>query len=114
MSTGRRWQDIKAEAHRRNPELAAPERQAQARAELDAYVAATTSRSFARPSARHKPRSPRSWGSPSPASPRSKTATSKPWSWKRSAPTPPHSEDTWTSPSASAPTQSRSPDNAKR
>ena len=39
MSTGRHWQDIKAEAHRRNPELAAPERQAQARAELDAYVA---------------------------------------------------------------------------
>ncbi|MGI5205038.1 hypothetical protein ACQEU6_26110 [Spirillospora sp. CA-108201] len=39
MSTGRRWQDIKAEAHRRNPELADPERQAQARAELDAYVA---------------------------------------------------------------------------
>jgi hypothetical protein len=39
MSTGRRWQDIKAEAHRRNPELAEPERQARARAELDAYVA---------------------------------------------------------------------------
>ncbi|SFQ50516.1 hypothetical protein SAMN04489713_1521, partial [Actinomadura madurae] len=39
MSTGRRWQDIKAEAHRRNPELADPERQDQARAELDAYVA---------------------------------------------------------------------------
>ena len=38
MSTGRRWQDIRAEAHRRNPELADPERQAQARAELDAYV----------------------------------------------------------------------------
>ncbi|WP_433143443.1 helix-turn-helix transcriptional regulator [Actinomadura nitritigenes] len=27
------------EAHRRNPELAQPERQARARAELDAYVA---------------------------------------------------------------------------
>ncbi|MEU5876271.1 XRE family transcriptional regulator [Spirillospora sp. NPDC047279] len=39
MSTGRRWQDIKAEAHRRNPELAAPARQAQARADLDASVA---------------------------------------------------------------------------
>ena len=39
MSTGRRWQDIKAEAHRRNPELADSERQAQARAELDAHVA---------------------------------------------------------------------------
>ncbi|MBW8483074.1 helix-turn-helix transcriptional regulator [Actinomadura parmotrematis] len=39
MSAGRRWQDVKAEARRRNPELGAPERQAQARAELDAYVA---------------------------------------------------------------------------
>jgi DNA-binding XRE family transcriptional regulator len=39
MSTGRNWQDIKAEAHRRHPELADPERQAQARAKLDAYVA---------------------------------------------------------------------------
>lgn len=39
MSTRRRWQDIKAEARRRNPELADPERQARACAELDAYVA---------------------------------------------------------------------------
>jgi DNA-binding XRE family transcriptional regulator len=39
MSTGRSWQDVKAEAHRRHPELADPERQAKARAELDAYVA---------------------------------------------------------------------------
>lgn len=39
MSTGRRWQDVKAEAHRRHPELADPERRAEARAELDAYVA---------------------------------------------------------------------------
>ena len=38
MSTGRRWQDVKAEAHRLH-ELADPERQAKARAELDAYVA---------------------------------------------------------------------------
>jgi hypothetical protein len=38
MSTGRSWQDIKAEAHRRHPELADPERQAKVRAELDAYV----------------------------------------------------------------------------
>ncbi|GAA2311680.1 XRE family transcriptional regulator [Nonomuraea roseoviolacea subsp. roseoviolacea] len=39
MSTARRWQDVKAEAHRRHPELADPERQATARAELEAYVA---------------------------------------------------------------------------
>lgn len=39
MSTGRRWQEVKAEAHRRNPGLADPERRARARAELDAYVA---------------------------------------------------------------------------
>ncbi|MEU6722032.1 XRE family transcriptional regulator [Nonomuraea sp. NPDC046802] len=39
MSTARRWQDVKAEAHRRHPELADPQRQAKARAELDAYVA---------------------------------------------------------------------------
>jgi DNA-binding XRE family transcriptional regulator len=39
MSTGRNWRDVKAEAHRRHPELADPERQAKARAELDAYVA---------------------------------------------------------------------------
>ncbi|NVI90593.1 hypothetical protein [Actinomadura sp. BRA 177] len=40
MSVGRSWQDIKTEAHRHNPELADSERQARARAELDAYVAA--------------------------------------------------------------------------
>ena len=39
MSTGRSRQDIKAEAHRRHPEPADPERQAKVRAELDAYVA---------------------------------------------------------------------------
>ncbi|MFC5745890.1 XRE family transcriptional regulator [Actinomadura rugatobispora] len=39
MSSGHRWQDIKAEAHCCNPGLADPERQAQARAELDAHVA---------------------------------------------------------------------------
>ncbi|MBA9001675.1 MULTISPECIES: helix-turn-helix domain-containing protein [Thermomonospora] len=39
MSTGRNWRDIKAEAHRLHPELADPERQARARAALDAYVA---------------------------------------------------------------------------
>ncbi len=39
MNTGRNWRDIKAEAHRRHPELADPERQAKARADLDAYVA---------------------------------------------------------------------------
>ena len=37
MSTGRRWQDVKAEAHRRNPDLADPQRQAKARAELDGH-----------------------------------------------------------------------------
>jgi hypothetical protein len=35
MSTGRRWQDVKTKAHRRSPELADPERQAKARAELE-------------------------------------------------------------------------------
>lgn len=39
MRTGRSWHDVKAEAHRRHPELADPERQAKARAGLDAYVA---------------------------------------------------------------------------
>ncbi|MEV4105554.1 helix-turn-helix transcriptional regulator [Nonomuraea sp. NPDC049649] len=39
MTTARRWQDVKAEAHRRHPELADPGRQARARAELDAYIA---------------------------------------------------------------------------
>ena len=39
MSTARRWQDVKAEAHRLHPELADPDRQAKARGELDAYVA---------------------------------------------------------------------------
>ena len=38
MSTGRRWQYIKAEAHRRNPELADLGRQARARAELEGHV----------------------------------------------------------------------------
>ena len=32
MSTGRCWQDVKAEAHRRYPELADPKRQAQTQA----------------------------------------------------------------------------------
>ncbi|GHE45291.1 hypothetical protein GCM10017673_54250 [Streptosporangium violaceochromogenes] len=39
MSPARRWQEVKAEAHRLHPELATPERQAAAEAELDAYVA---------------------------------------------------------------------------
>ena len=39
MSIARRWQDVKAEAHRLHPELADPDRQAKARGELDAYVA---------------------------------------------------------------------------
>jgi DNA-binding XRE family transcriptional regulator len=38
MSPARRWQDVKAEAHRRSPELAAPERKARAEAAIDAYV----------------------------------------------------------------------------
>lgn len=39
MSPARRWQEIKADAHRLHPELATPGRQAAAEAELDAYVA---------------------------------------------------------------------------
>jgi hypothetical protein len=39
MSAGRSWQDIKDEAHRRFPQLADADRQARARAELDAQVA---------------------------------------------------------------------------
>jgi len=39
MSAGRNWRDVKVEAYRRHPELAHSERQAKARAELDAYVA---------------------------------------------------------------------------
>lgn len=35
----RRWEDVKAEAHRLNAEMADPELQARAEAELDAYVA---------------------------------------------------------------------------
>ncbi|MBG0830644.1 helix-turn-helix transcriptional regulator [Planomonospora sp. ID67723] len=38
MSPARRWQEVKAEAHRLHPELATPERQATAEAKLDAYV----------------------------------------------------------------------------
>ncbi|MFI6452993.1 hypothetical protein ACIBF6_15690 [Streptosporangium amethystogenes] len=38
MSPARRWQEVKAEAHRLYPEMADPERQAAAEAELDAYV----------------------------------------------------------------------------
>ncbi|MFF5208078.1 helix-turn-helix domain-containing protein [Streptosporangium sp. NPDC000396] len=39
MSPARRWQEVKAEAHRLHPELATPGRQATAEAGLDAYVA---------------------------------------------------------------------------
>ncbi|TDD25130.1 helix-turn-helix domain-containing protein [Nonomuraea diastatica] len=39
MSPGRSWREVKAEAHRLHPELADPERQAAADAQLDAYVA---------------------------------------------------------------------------
>jgi DNA-binding XRE family transcriptional regulator len=38
MSPARRWPDVKAEACRINPTLADPTMQAQARAELNAYV----------------------------------------------------------------------------
>lgn len=36
MSIGRRWQDVEAEAHLRNPELADAERRVRVCAELDA------------------------------------------------------------------------------
>ncbi|MFI1729961.1 hypothetical protein ACH40E_12125 [Streptomyces acidicola] len=36
MSPARRWQDVKAEAHRRHPEMASPQIRARADAELDA------------------------------------------------------------------------------
>ena len=39
MSTARRWQNVKAEAHRRHPDMADPQRQARARTQLDAYEA---------------------------------------------------------------------------
>jgi DNA-binding XRE family transcriptional regulator len=39
MSPGRNWREVKAEAHRLYPELADPQRQAAADAQLDAYVA---------------------------------------------------------------------------
>lgn len=41
MTTGRRWQNVKDEAHRRHPEMTDPRRKARARAraEHDAYVA---------------------------------------------------------------------------
>jgi DNA-binding XRE family transcriptional regulator len=39
MSPARRWQDVKAEAHRRHPQMADPQLRAQADAKLDAQVA---------------------------------------------------------------------------
>ncbi|MET8774484.1 helix-turn-helix transcriptional regulator [Nocardia sp. NPDC050713] len=39
MSPARNWREVKAEAHRRHPELAEPEAQAAASAQLDAYIA---------------------------------------------------------------------------
>jgi DNA-binding XRE family transcriptional regulator len=39
MSTARSWREVKAEAHRLHPELAAPQAQAEAAASLDAYIA---------------------------------------------------------------------------
>ncbi|MGC0423189.1 helix-turn-helix domain-containing protein [Embleya sp. AB8] len=38
MNPARRWQDVKADAHRVSPNLADPAVQSRARAELDAYV----------------------------------------------------------------------------
>ncbi len=58
MHTGRRWQDVKAEAYRRRPELADPVRQAQARAALDAYVAGHHPQGLRGRSAGPGPRSP--------------------------------------------------------
>jgi DNA-binding XRE family transcriptional regulator len=39
MSPARRWQDVKAEAHRRNPRMDDPELRERADAQLDAQVA---------------------------------------------------------------------------
>lgn len=39
MTEGRRWDDVKQEAHRRSPALDDPELQDAAEARLDAYVA---------------------------------------------------------------------------
>jgi hypothetical protein len=69
MSTGRRWQDIKAEAHRRNPELADPERRARARAELDAYIAGHHLKELRRAIGKTQAESLRSWGLPVPRLP---------------------------------------------
>jgi len=38
MANARRWEDVKAEAHRLHPDLADPVRRAAARAELDAHT----------------------------------------------------------------------------
>lgn len=39
MPGARRWEDVRAEAYRRHPELADPEKRAEAQARLGAYVA---------------------------------------------------------------------------
>lgn len=39
MVAARRWEDVKAEAHQRHPDLADPELQERARLELDARIA---------------------------------------------------------------------------
>ena len=104
MTTARSWREIKAEAHRLHPELADPARQARARAELDSYVAGHHFQEL-RKAIGHKPTSPGFLAFPSPVSPKSRTATSKPWGWTHCAPMPQPSADISTSPSASAPTR---------
>lgn len=60
MSSARRRQDVKAEAHRRHPEPADPKRQAKARAELDAFIAGHHLKELRKATGRPRPGSPRS------------------------------------------------------
>lgn len=99
--------DIKAEAHRRNPELADPARQAQARAELDAYVAGHHLKELRKAIGKTQAEVAQILGVSQSRVSQIENGDLEAMEL-HPASTPPHSADTWTSPSASASTPSRS------
>ncbi|GAB0101493.1 hypothetical protein JMUB6875_04570 [Nocardia sp. JMUB6875] len=110
MSPARNWREIKAEAHHLHPELADPAVRAEASARLDAYVAGYHLEELRKPLGKTQSEIAAVLGvSQSRVSQIENGDLGAPWNSTPSGPTPRRWVGEWRSPSASAPTPSRSP-----